>query len=120
MSKSIRVAAVDLNGQLRGKRVPKGMSGKQMRMPLSVLNIDVFGADIQDSPLVFETGDQDGILEPAGRDPMPLPWVAGEAELDLRVMHNEDGSPFEGDPRIALRDVLDRYAGHGWQVIAAC
>ena len=120
MSKSIRVAAVDLNGQLRGKRVPKGMSGKQMRMPLSVLNIDVFGADIQDSPLVFETGDQDGILEPAGRDPLPLPWVAGEAELDLRVMHNEDGSPFEGDPRIALRDVLDRYAGHGWQVIAAC
>ena len=26
MSKSLRVAAVDLNGQLRGKRVPKGMS----------------------------------------------------------------------------------------------
>ena len=64
MSKSLRVAAVDLNGQLRGKRVPKGMSGKQMRMPLSVLNIDVFGADIQESPLVFETGDQDGIMEP--------------------------------------------------------
>jgi len=46
--------------------------------------------------------------------------VAGEAELDLRVMHNEDGSPFEGDPRIALSEVLNRYAHHGWQVIAAC
>lgn len=120
MSKSLRVAAVDLNGQLRGKRVPKGMSSKQMRMPLSVLNIDVFGADIEESPLVFETGDQDGIMEPVGRDPVPLPWVAGAAELDLRVMHNEDGSPFEGDPRIALSSVLDRYARHGWQVIAAC
>jgi glutamine synthetase len=120
MSKSIRVAAVDLNGQLRGKRVPKAMRGKQMRMPLSVLNIDVFGADIQDSPLVFDSGDQDGVMEPAGRDPVPLPWVAGEAELDLRVMHNEDGSPFEGDPRIALSEVLNRYAHHGWQVIAAC
>ena len=108
MSKSLRVAAVDLNGQLRGKRVPKGMSSKQMRMPLSVLNIDVFGADIEESPLVFETGDQDGIMEPVGRDPVPLPWVAGAAELDLRVMHNEDGSPFEGDPRIALSSVLDR------------
>ena len=71
MSKSLRVAAVDLNGQLRGKRVPKGMSGKQMRMPLSVLNIDVFGADIQESPLVFETGDQDGVMEPeVERDPL--------------------------------------------------
>ena len=120
MSESLRVAAVDLNGQLRGKRVPKNQSGKQMRMPLSVLNIDVFGADIEHSPLVFDSGDQDGVMVPAGRDLIPLPWVAGEAELDLRVMHNEDGSPFEGDPRIALSNVLDRYARQGWQVIAAC
>jgi len=35
-------------------------------------------------------------------------------------MHKEDGAPFEGDPRIALSNVLDRYARHGWQVIAAC
>ena len=120
MSKSLRVAAVDLNGQLRGKRVAAGMADKQMRMPLSVLNIDVFGADIEDSPLVFESGDQDGIMETTDRDPIPLPWVAGDALLDLRMMHNEDGSPFEGDPRIALDQVLKRFAIHGWQVIAAC
>lgn len=71
MSKSLRVAAVDLNGQLRGKRVAAGMADKQMRMPLSVLNIDVFGADIEDSPLVFESGDQDGIMETTDRDPIP-------------------------------------------------
>ena len=94
MSESLRVAAVDLNGQLRGKRVPKTQSGKQMRMPLSVLNIDVFGADIEHSPLVFDSGDQDGVMVPAGRELIPLPWVAGAAELDLRVMHKEDGAPF--------------------------
>ena len=70
MSKSLRVAAVDLNGQLRGKRVAAGMADKQMRMPLSVLNIDVFGADIEDSPLVFESGDQDGIMETTDRAPI--------------------------------------------------
>ena len=120
MSKSLRIAAVDLNGQLRGKRVGADMAGKQMRMPLSVLNIDIFGADIEGSPLVFESGDKDGILEPVGRDHIPLPWVAGDAHLDLRVMHNEDGSSFSGDPRTALRNVLDRFSDRGWQVIAAC
>ena len=98
MTKSLRIAAVDLNGQLRGKRVTADMAAKQMRMPLSVLNIDIFGADIDGSPLVFESGDQDGIMASAGRELVPLPWVAGDASLDLRVMQNEDGSPFGGDP----------------------
>ena len=120
MTKSFRIAAVDLNGQLRGKRVSTDMAAKQMRMPLSVLNIDIFGADIEASPLVFKTGDQDGIMETVGREPIPLPWVAGEAFLDLRVMHNEDGTPFKGDPRIALTNVLECFSGKGWQVIAAC
>ena len=110
MSKSLRIAAVDLNGQLRGKRVGADMTGKQMRMPLSVLNIDIFGADIEGSPLVFESGDKDGILEPVGRDHIPLPWVAGDAYLDLRIMHNEDGSSFWGDPRTALSKVLNRFS----------
>jgi glutamine synthetase len=120
MTKSLRIAAVDLNGQLRGKRVATDMAAKQMRMPLSVLNIDIFGADIEGSPLIFKSGDQDGIMEPVGREPIPLPWVAGDALLDLRVMYNEDGTPFKGDPRIALTNVLDRFLGKGWQVIAAC
>ena len=54
MSKSLRIAAVDLNGQLRGKRVAASMAGKEMRMPLSALNVDIFGSDIDGSPLVFE------------------------------------------------------------------
>ena len=120
MNKSLRIAAVDLNGQLRGKRVAAGMAGKQTRMPLSVLNIDIFGADIDGSPLVFESGDQDGIMASAGREPIPLPWVAGDASLDLRVMQNEDSSPFAGDPRTALSNVLNRFSDHGWYVIAAC
>ena len=35
-------------------------------MPLSALN-DIFGADIENSPLVFETGDQDGLLKITSR-----------------------------------------------------
>ncbi len=120
---TFRVAACDLNGRMRGKRVPGDYADKlangSVRMPLSTLNVDIFGADIEGSPLVFETGDADGILMPTDRSPMPLPWLTVDQPLVPMVMHYEDGTPFEGDPRHALISVLDRFAARDWQVVAA-
>lgn len=120
---TIRVAACDLNGQMRGKRVPGAYADKleagAVRMPLSALNVDIFGADIDGSPLVFETGDADGILKPTGRGPVPLPWLETEQPLVPMTMHDDAGTAFDGDPRHALQAVLARYAARGWQVMAA-
>ena len=45
---NFRVAACDLNGQMRGKRVPPGYAGKlekgAVRMPFSALNVRPVGA----------------------------------------------------------------------------
>ncbi len=120
---TIRVAACDLNGQMRGKRVPGDYAVKldqgTIRMPLSVLNVDIFGADIDGSPLVFASGDADGVLHPTGRGPVPLPWLDAPQPLVPMAMHHDDGLPFEGDPRHALVAVLDRFGERGWQVMAA-
>ncbi|WP_397542230.1 glutamine synthetase family protein [Roseovarius salis] len=120
---TIRVAACDLNGQMRGKRVPGSYAPKLdqgvVRMPMSALNLDVTGADIEDSPLVFETGDADGMLHPTGRGPVPLPWLETAQPLIPMAMYHDDGRVFDGDPRHALSAVLDRYAARGWRVIAA-
>lgn len=120
---TIRVAAVDLNGISRGKRVPFSYSEKlnkgAVRLPFSTLNVDILGEDIDDSPLVFETGDADGILLPTGRGPVPMPWLANATELNPMALHQDDGSPFFGDPRHALVAVLERYKQRGWQVMAA-
>ncbi len=120
---TIRVAAVDLNGVMRGKRVPfsytKKLDKGAVRLPFSVLNVDIWGEDIADSPLVFESGDADGILRPTGRGPVPMPWLATPSELHPMVLHHDDGTPFLGDPRHALAAVLDRYSARGWQVMAA-
>jgi glutamine synthetase len=120
---TIRVAACDLNGQMRGKRIPASYAPKlakgAVRMPLSALNVDVFGLDIENSPLVFETGDADGILMPTGRGPMPTPWLDTPQPLVPMQMMLDDGAPFEGDPRYALTRVLDRYSARGWSVMAA-
>lgn len=119
---TFRVAAADLNGQMRGKRLPRSAFDKlgegAVRMPFSVLNVDIWGADIKESPLVFATGDADGVLIPTERGPVPMPWLDTPSALVPMEMFHDTGFPFAGDPRHALRTVLDRYAAKGWTVHA--
>ncbi len=120
--RSLRAAACDLNGQMRGKRMAMAEQhgiAKGVRMPLSVLNVDIWGADIAGSPLVFETGDADGVLVPTERGVLPMPWLDSPAGLVPMWMQTEDGAPFDGDPRQALARVLAAYADRGLQVVAA-
>lgn len=120
---TFRVAACDLNGQMRGKRVPASYAAKldsgAVRLPFSALNVDLWGADIDNSPLVFESGDADGILRPTERGPVPVPWVTNPTALVPMAMYDDNGTPFDGDPRHALASVLDRYKARGWSVVAA-
>lgn len=121
--KTIRIAACDMNGQMRGKRLPAEMAGKlaegAARMPISTLNVDLWGRDVEDNPLVFETGDADGVMLPTNRGAVPMPWLNSPSALVPMAMYWEDGKPFLGDPRHVLGDVLARYAARGWTVVAA-
>ncbi|QFS81977.1 Gamma-glutamylputrescine synthetase PuuA [Roseivivax sp. THAF40] len=121
--RTFRVAACDLNGQPRGKRVPARFGDKIVedgtRFPMSVLNLDIWGEDIDDSPLVFETGDRDGILKPTERGFIPMPWLEAPTALLPIWMFREDGRPYEGDPRHALRAVLERYKARGLTPVVA-
>ena len=120
---TFRVAACDLNGQMRGKRVPGSYADKldkgAVRMPLSVPNVDLWGRDIVNSPLVFASGDADGVLRPTDRGPVPMPWIATPTALVPMALYTDDGAPFAGDPRHALAAILERYATRGWRVVAA-
>ncbi|WP_114964981.1 glutamine synthetase family protein [Alkalilacustris brevis] len=121
--RTIRVAAVDLNGQARGKRIPARFAGKVLkegtRFPLSVLNLDIWGEDIENSPLVFESGDADGLLRPTERGFLPMPWLEAPTALLPIWMFREDGTPFDGDPRHALAAVLARYKARGLTPVVA-
>ena len=115
--KTLRLVASDLNGVARGKRVPTRFAGKVeedgTRFPLSVLNLDIWGEDIDDSPLVFEAGDPDGVALPTDRGFVPVPWLDTPTALLPMWMFREDGRPFDGDPRQALASVLKRYSDRG-------
>ncbi|OSP54264.1 glutamine synthetase family protein [Pseudoruegeria sp. SK021] len=120
---SLRTACADLNGQMRGKRLPARhatqLEYSGQRMPLSVLTLDLWGADIEDSPLVHASGDADGQLRCTERGPVPMPWLPEPATLVPMWMYTDDGAPFDADPRHALARVLSRYSKQGWKVIAA-
>jgi glutamine synthetase len=120
---TIRVAAVDLNGQARVKRIPARFSDQVVkdgtRFPFSVLNLDIWGEDIDDSPLVFDKGDADGILLPTERGFIPMPWLEAPTALLPIWMFRENGQPYEGDPRHALRAVVDRYKEKGLTPVVA-
>ncbi|MEJ6708540.1 MAG: glutamine synthetase family protein [Amylibacter sp.] len=121
--KTVQAGAYDINGQLRGKRMPvknleKVLAG-HVRMPVSLAVADVWGNDVEDNALVFETGDGDGnclpteqgvVLNNLGQEP--------SAFVQL-VFADEDGSPFLADPRQALRRVVDRFAQKGLTVVVA-
>ncbi|WP_299146459.1 glutamine synthetase family protein [uncultured Tateyamaria sp.] len=121
--RAIRVAASDLNGVARGKRMPVRFADKVTetgtRFPLSVLNLDIWGEDIEDSPLVMESGDRDGVLRPTERGFMPMPWLETPTGLLPIWMYHEDGRPFMGDPRHALADVQKRFEAMGLTPVVA-
>ena len=121
--RTIRVAAADLNGQPRGKRIPARFAEKLAtegtRFPFSVLNLDIWGEDIEDSPLLFESGDADGILKPTERGFLPMPWLEAPTALLPIWMYHEDGRPYEGDPRQVLAQIVARYKERGLTPVVA-
>ncbi|MEM8691881.1 MAG: glutamine synthetase family protein [Pseudomonadota bacterium] len=121
--KAIRVAASDLNGVPRGKRMPIASADKVTRdgtrFPLSVLNLDIWGEDIKDSPLVLASGDRDGVLRQTGRGFVPMPWLDTPTGLLPIWMYHENGQPFDGDPRHALAAVQKRFSEKGLTPVVA-
>ena len=121
--KSLRAAVCELNGVMRGKRIPleqaEKVLGGGLRMPLSVVGVDIWGEDIVKSPLVFATGDADGICESTGRGILPMDWTAEPSGLIPLWLRQEDGAPFGGDPRRALAALVQRFAALGLTPVMA-
>ena len=121
---SLRAVTFDLNGVMRGKRLPvsqlKKITSGEMRMPLSTANVDIWGRDIENSKWVFATGDADGSCVWTQRGPLPMTDIkTGKRSAMLPLgLHNEDGTPFMGDARNVLASVLERYHAEGMTPVA--
>ena len=78
---AFHAAIFDMNGILRGKRLPGGkldeVARSGTRMPMSSIGVDIWGTDVAGTRLTLEQGDLDGICQPTGRALCDLGWGAG-------------------------------------------
>ncbi|WP_160153262.1 glutamine synthetase family protein [Microbulbifer sp. ALW1] len=114
--------AFDINGVPRGKWLPADsvnkLLGGALQMPRSAVSLDIWGRDIENSPLVFASGDSDGVCQPVS--PVCLaPWHREPtAQLHMQLFE-ADGSVLYADPRAQLQKVVTRLGELGYKAVCA-
>lgn len=113
----------DMNGVLRGKKIPVEALPKLYRegigFPGSVYATDITGCTVEETGLGFEDGDADRACRPVPGTLDPSPWMPRPTGQVLLAMRDFDGGPFFADPRAVLGTVIDRLAADGLRAVAA-
>ena len=108
----IEALITDCNGVARGKWIPRGkiqsVLDNGLKLPKSALGLDIWGRDIPE--LAFQTGDIDGYCMVVESSLRPMQTIRGIDQGQLiMTMFNEDESPFLGDPRQILAQIVKRF-----------
>lgn len=115
------VGFCDLNGVLRGKRVPPGKiadpEGLALRMAASALLVDIWGADLVGHPAFAARGDPDGTVVPTGRAAIETPGPSGPSALLPAWFTDGGGRPLPTDPRGVLSRAVEGLAGLGLRAV---
>src|SRR5262245_56719007 len=88
-------------------------------MPGSILGLDITGADVEETGLVWDDGDADRVCWPIAGTLVRAPWLAAPSAHFLVTMNELDGKPSPGDPRHALQRVVDRCKEDGFTPVVA-
>lgn len=121
---SVDLLISDLNGVMRGKRIPRGnlakAYGSGIALPASIFALDISGNTIEETGLGLASGDGDRLCRPIPGSLMPVPWLRdGRQGQLLMTMVEPDGSPFFADPRQVLSRVLKRLTDMGLTPVVA-
>ncbi|PIE46703.1 MAG: glutamine synthetase [Gammaproteobacteria bacterium] len=119
--KYVYVATGDINGVLRGKRIPYSQLKKAMkegiRLPLSILGVDIWGADVIESSQ--SNGDIDAMALPTERGVYPLINTNQPSSMLPVALYNEDGTPYYGDARHVLANITNKFKELGLTPVMA-
>jgi len=118
---TIEALLPDCNGVMRGKWLPRHKLAKvyqgEFKLPVTALSLDIWGRDVE--KLVFESGDADGICRPVEGSLHATSWVGDSHGQVMLSLYNVDNSPYMGDPRHVLKQVVSRFHNAGWRPVAA-
>ena len=118
------ILLVDMNGRLRGKRLPPEAEKKiwsgAVRLPASTQSLDIWGDDNDDlTGISLTIGDPDGQVIPDRRSHVAMPWAPDGSRQVLATMHTLAGEVHFCDPRGMLARVLKRYDALGLTPVVA-
>ena len=116
-SEFIEAFIIDVNGVPRGKWLQrdkaKALLGAGIAMPRSAFLLDIWGRDVVEGGIAYDTGDPDGLCVAVPHSITRMSWSEGNATQALLTMREPDGSYFYLDPRGALASVVDRFTAVG-------
>lgn len=119
----VEAFVVDVNGLIRGKRLPAAslphVYAQGLCLPASTVLLDIRGKEVEATGMVLETGDADHVCHPVPGSLRVLPGSTRPAGQVLLEMHGPDGKPFLGDPRVIEANALRRLKARGLTPVVA-
>lgn len=111
---AVQIILTDICGVGRGKSLRRseipGLFRDGRCIAGSILSLDITGADVVETGLVWDDGDADRLLRPVSGTLARAPWIEPAAGSVLVTLNELDGTPSLADPRHALARVVDRFA----------
>jgi glutamine synthetase len=121
--RSVDLLLPDQLGIPRGKRVTvdelEGVHRNGLLLPASMFALDVLGGTVQATGLGFDEGDADRVCLPLPGSLAAVPWLGPQVAQMQVAMYEHDRSPFFGDPRHVLENLLRRFAAQGLTPVMA-
>jgi glutamine synthetase len=121
---AVQIMITDSSGVLRGKSVRRAElariyeSGRQVAG--SILGLDITGEDVDETGLVWDTGDADMCARPIAGTLVRAPWLASPTGQLLMTMFDGRREPAPADPRHALVRAADGLTRRGLAPVLAC
>ena len=113
----IEAFVIDVNGVPRGKWLQrdkaKSLLGSGIAIPRSAYLLDIWGRDIAEGGIAYDTGDPDGLCVAVPHSITRMDWAEGNVAQALLTMRETDGSLYYLDPRGVLSRVLERFSKAG-------
>lgn len=120
---AVQILLTDPCGVTRGKTLRRHeldvLYAQGRNVAGSILGLDVTGADVEATGLVWETGDADKLCRPVPGTLRPTPWLERTGQVMLS-MYELDGAPAAADPRHCLARAEQRLAALGYAAVFAC
>ena len=121
--RGVDLLLADQMGIPRGKRVTvaelEGVHRTGLLLPASMFALDVLGGTIEATGLGFDEGDADRVCLPIPGTLVPVPWLGASVAQMQVSMFEHDRTPFHGDPRHVLENVVGRFAALGLRPVMA-